>query len=109
MATFGIVIVTVDQQVTAQEIAQALVSDRLAACVNLFPIHSVYRWEGTVEQSPEWQLVMKTDLELFDKIVEALSLLHPYEVPEVLAFPIQQGYGPYVSWLGESVRSVESL
>jgi periplasmic divalent cation tolerance protein len=94
----------VDRQETAQEIASALVSDRLAACVNLFPIHSVYRWEGQVEQAAEWQLVIKTDLSLFEAIADALQLLHPYDVPEIVALPIQQGYAPYMNWLEESVR-----
>ncbi len=97
-----------DQQETAEEIAQALVNDRLAACVNLFPVHSIYRWEGTVQQSPEWQLVVKTDLGLFDAIVDTTTMLHPYEVPEILAFPIDQGYAPYVSWLKASVQSEPS-
>jgi periplasmic divalent cation tolerance protein len=94
----------VDRQETAQEIASALVSDRLAACVNLFPIHSVYRWEGQVEQAAEWQLVIKTDLSLFEAIADSLQLLHPYDVPEIVALPIQQGYAPYMNWLEESVR-----
>lgn len=105
MANFGVILVTVDTQETAQEIAHALVSDRLAACVNLFPIHSVYRWEGQVQQSGEWQLVIKTDLALFEAIAEAMHMLHPYEVPEILALPIQQGYPPYLTWLADSVES----
>ena len=105
MAKPGVILVTVDRQETAQEIASALISDRLAACVNLFPIHSVYRWEGQVEQAAEWQLVIKTDLALFEAIAESLQMLHPYDVPEILALPIQQGYAPYISWLTDSVRA----
>lgn len=103
MADYGVILVTVDTQTSAQEIASALVRDRLAACVNLFPIHSVYWWEGTVQQEGEWQLVIKTDLALFDAIAEALEMLHPYEVPEILALPIQQGSMPYLHWLANSI------
>ena len=107
MAEYGIVLVTVDTQDTAQEIAQALVSDRLAACVNLYPIHSIYTWENKVEQAAEWQLVIKTDLALFAKIETALGMLHPYEVPEILAIPILQGSDPYMTWLTRSTRSLD--
>lgn len=103
MADYGVILVTVDTQTSAQEIASALVRDRLVACVNLFPIHSVYWWEGTVQQEGEWQLVIKTDLALFDAIAEALETLHPYEVPEILALPIQQGSKPYLHWLSDSI------
>ena len=105
MADYGVILVTVDTQQAAQEIAAALVSDRLAACVNLYPIHSVYTWEDKVEQAAEWQLVIKTDLALFDQITAALDLLHPYEVPEVLALPIQQGSELYMAWLEQNTRS----
>jgi periplasmic divalent cation tolerance protein len=105
LAEYGIVLVTVDTQESAQEIAQALVGDDLAACVNLYPIHSVYTWEGKVEQAAEWQLVIKTDLALFAKIETALGMLHSYDVPEILAIPIQQGSEPYMTWLAQSMRS----
>jgi periplasmic divalent cation tolerance protein len=105
LAEYGIVLVTVDTQESAQEIAQALVGDGLAACVNLYPIHSVYTWEGKVEQAAEWQLIIKTDLALFAKIETALGMLHSYDVPEILAIPIQQGSEPYMTWLAQSTRS----
>lgn len=105
MTDYGVILVTVDTQAVAQEIAGALVSDRLAACVNLYPIHSVYTWEGKVEQAAEWQLVIKTDLALFAKIEALLEMLHPYEVPEILALPIQQGSAPYLAWMADSTRS----
>lgn len=105
MSDFGVILVTVDTQEAAQEIAGALVSDRLAACVNLYPIHSVYTWEGKVEQAAEWQLVLKTDLALFSQIEDTLAMLHPYDLPEILALPIQQGSAPYMAWMAESTRS----
>ncbi|NEQ44280.1 MAG: divalent-cation tolerance protein CutA [Leptolyngbya sp. SIOISBB] len=105
MADYGVILVTVDTQEAAQEIAAALVSDRLAACVNLYPIHSIYTWEGKVEQAAEWQLMLKTDLALFEQITAALDMLHPYDVPEMLALPIQQGSEPYMTWLSQNTRS----
>lgn len=101
----SVVLVTVNTQTLAQEIAKALVSDRLAACVNLYPIHSVYTWEGKLEEAAEWQLVIKTDLALFAEIESTLQTLHPYDVPEILALPIQRGSQPYLSWMTNVVRS----
>lgn len=105
MADYGVILVTVDTQQAAQEIAAALVSDRLAACVNLYPIHSIYTWEGKVEQAAEWQLTVKTDLALFEEIAATLDTLHPYDLPEMLALPIQQGSNPYMTWLAQNTRS----
>lgn len=105
MADYGVILVTTDTQHSAQEIAAALVGDRLAACVNLYPIHSVYTWENKVEQAAEWQLVIKTDLALFTQIAMALDGLHPYDVPEIIAIPIQQGSSAYMTWLAESTQS----
>ena len=63
-------------------------------------------WKDKVEQAAEWQLVIKTDLALFTKIETALEMLHPYEVPEILAVPILQGNDPYMTWLAQSTRSL---
>ncbi|MDB9525055.1 divalent-cation tolerance protein CutA [Oscillatoria sp. CS-180] len=104
MTQYGVVLVTVDTQEVAQEIATALVTEQLAACVNLFPIHSVYRWEGEVQQSAEWQLVIKTNLGQFGAIEQALQTLHPYDVPEILALPIQAGSKAYLDWIADSVE-----
>lgn len=102
MTEYGVILVTVDTQETALTIAQTLVSDRLAACVNLFPVHSVYRWEGQVQQAGEWQLVIKTKLALFEAIATALDGLHPYAVPEIIALPLHQGTADYLHWLTDS-------
>ena len=102
MTEYGVILVTVDTQETAVAIAQSLVGDRLAACVNLFPLHSVYTWDEQVQQAAEWQLVIKTDLALFAAIEQALEALHPYDVPEILALPIVQGSAPYLAWLSAS-------
>ncbi|NER78392.1 MAG: divalent-cation tolerance protein CutA [Leptolyngbya sp. SIO1D8] len=104
MAEYGIVLVTVDTQETGTAIAEALVSDRLAACVNLFPVQSVYRWEGNIQQDSEWQLLIKTDLAQFTALEARLNAIHPYEVPEILALPIDQGAVPYLSWMAEQIR-----
>ena len=89
----------------ARTIAHALVERQLAACVNIVPhMESVYRWQGEVETSTECLLVIKTTLDAFDRLREALSKLHSYELPECIAIAIEDGSAAYLEWIGESVR-----
>ncbi len=89
----------------ARTIARTLVERQLAACVNISPqVESVYRWQGEVETSTEWMLVIKTTLEASDRVREALHELHSYELPECIEIAIEEGSAPYLEWIGESVR-----
>ncbi|MGD0600359.1 MAG: divalent-cation tolerance protein CutA [Terriglobales bacterium] len=89
----------------ARSIAHALVDRQLAACVNIAPqIESVYRWEGEIETATEWLLVIKTTIDAFDRVREALSELHSYELPECIQIGIEDGSAAYLEWIGESVR-----
>jgi periplasmic divalent cation tolerance protein len=80
-------------------IAGALVSERLVACVNAVPVQSCYRWKGEICRDREELLVMKTRESLFHRVMDRLKELHPYEVPEVLAVPVQDGAGTYLEWV----------
>ena len=89
----------------ARSIAQTLVERQLAACVNIAPqIESVFRWHGEVETSTECLLVIKTTADAFDRLREALTELHSYELPECIAIAIEDGSTAYLDWIGESVR-----
>jgi periplasmic divalent cation tolerance protein len=89
----------------ARSIAQTLVTRQLAACVNIAPqIESVYRWQGEVESSTEWLLVIKTTAEAFDRLRETLTELHSYELPECIAIAVEDGSAAYLDWIGQSVR-----
>ncbi len=89
----------------ARSIAQTLVERQLAACVNIVPqVESVYRWHGEVETAAEWLLVIKTTVEIFDRVREALSELHSYELPECIEIGIEDGSAAYLEWMGESVK-----
>ena len=89
----------------ARRIAQALVERQLAACVNISPqIESVYRWQGEVETSTECLLVIKTTADACNRLREALSELHSYELPECIELAIEDGSAAYLEWIGESVR-----
>lgn len=85
--------------------ARTLVDAQLVACVNILPpMQSVYRWEGTVVQASEHQLIMKTTRARVEALKVRLGELHPYETPELLVLPIADGAEPYLKWLTESVR-----
>ena len=84
----------------ALELAEALVGERLAACVNLIPgLTSVYRWEGAIQQDSEVLLLIKTQETRVAALIERLRQLHPYEVPEIIAIPISEGLPDYLSWI----------
>ncbi len=99
-----VVLCTVPTLETAERIAQAVVEDRLAACVNVVPgLVSIYRWQGAVQRDEERLLIIKTRAERFEALRAAIVARHPYEVPEVVALPLVAGHAPYLSWLDESV------
>lgn len=100
---FGVVLVTAPSKEHAQNIARTLVESRLAACVSLLPIHSVYTWNGDIQMEDEWQLIIKSKLAKFALLEAKICSIHPYEVPEVIALPIQAGSPPYLQWIADYV------
>jgi periplasmic divalent cation tolerance protein len=99
------VVTTTARRDEAQRIAQALVEERLAACVQIVgPVTSTYRWQGRIETAEEWQCWAKSRLELYERIEQAIRRLHPYEEPEILATPIVEGSPGYVRWIDEEVK-----
>jgi periplasmic divalent cation tolerance protein len=89
----------------AQSIANALVEERLAACVNVVPsLQSVYRWKGEVHHDGEALLIVKTARDRFDALKQAVLKLHPYELPEVIAVSVDRGHAPYLDWVLESAH-----
>jgi periplasmic divalent cation tolerance protein len=96
-----VVLVTAPSEEKAVAIARALVEERLAACGNVVPsIRSIYRWEGKVQDEGEALLVLKTTRGRFAALRDRVLALHPYEVPEVLALPVEAGSHEYLAWLG---------
>ena len=89
----------------AAALASGLVDARLAACVNLVPgLRSFYRWQGEVHDEPEVQLLIKTRRGRFDELERWLSEHHPYDVPEIVALPIERGARAYLDWLVEQTQ-----
>jgi periplasmic divalent cation tolerance protein len=105
-ADLQIVLCTTPDRETAEMIADALVSEQLAACVNILPgVMSVYRWQGTIEHSEESLLLIKTSQTVWPMLVAQIQALHPYELPEIVAVPIKTGEAEYIQWLENSIPS----
>jgi len=104
MTPYVVALSTVGTPEDAERIARALVEGRHAACVNVVPgLVSFYRWKGQVERDAEILLVIKTRRDRLDALKAALVSIHPYEVPELVALPVESGHVPYLSWLDECV------
>lgn len=100
---FRIVFVMSADEAESSRIAQALVEEKLAACVNVVgPVHSIYRWRGAIEDAREYMLVIKAATRDFGKLERRVRELHSYEVPEIIAVPLAAGSKPYMAWLAES-------
>ena len=100
-----VVLVTTPSPERAAEIARALVEERLAACGNVVPgLRSIYRWEGKVQDDAEALLVLKTTRARFEALRDRVLALHPYEVPEVIALPVEAGSAPYLAWIAAETR-----
>ncbi len=96
---YSVVLTTVASREDAARLARALVERRLAACVNVLPATSFYRWEGGVREEGEHVLVVKTRRALVDDIRELFEEAHPYELPELLALEVEDGSADYLNWL----------
>ena len=98
------VMTTTETKEQAQKIAQHLVTEKLAACVQILgPINSIYRWKGKVENAQEWLCLIKTQDDLYNKVEAAIKSQHPYETPEIIAVPIIKGSKEYLSWLEDEL------
>ncbi len=99
-----IVLTTVGSEDEARKIAHRLVETQLAACVNIIPgVESIYRWQGNIESSREWLLLIKTSAERFPAARHAIRAMHSYELPECIAINIEDGSPEYLKWLADSL------
>jgi periplasmic divalent cation tolerance protein len=102
-----VVLSTCANEADASRVSRALVEARLAACVSVIPgLRSYYRWQGELETSDEFLLLIKTSRDLFAELKIELEKIHPYEVPEILALPVVAGAENYLNWLGANLREV---
>ena len=92
---------------SAQRMAQMLVENRAAACVNILPeCTSVYRWQDKIESASEVLLLIKTTRSEYKRVEELIQAQHPYELPEIIAVPVVEGLQAYLNWVAEEVSSI---
>lgn len=91
---------TIDSRQAAVELADRLIAERLAACVQISgPITSVYRWHGDTERAEEWLVTAKTTRDRYPEVERAIRAGHPYDLPEVLCVPVLSGSPEYLAWI----------
>jgi periplasmic divalent cation tolerance protein len=100
-----VITTTVPTEADATRLADTLVTEGLAACVQIQgPVRSVFRWQETVDHATEWYVHCKTTALRTPDLMARLRALHPYEVPEIIATPVVDGHPPYLRWVEDSVR-----
>jgi periplasmic divalent cation tolerance protein len=106
MGEYILVLTTVPDEKTAQDIAKRLVQKKLAACVTVSAAsQSFYWWEKKISQGQEFMLFIKTKASLYEKLEESIKSLHPYSVPEIIALPLSKGNREYLDWLDKETKS----
>jgi periplasmic divalent cation tolerance protein len=97
---YQIILCTCPDKNTAENIARLLVKDKLAACVNILPgITSIYTWQEQIESAQEHLLLIKANKTTYQAIAAAIKEQHPYEIPEIIAVPIENGLPEYLHWI----------
>lgn len=104
MTPYCLVYIVTKDEDEAKRIGKALVNERLAACVNLHPIESIFRWQGEVSQEKEVAVFAKTRAELVDELTKRVKELHSYEVPCIVALPMEKGNPDFLEWISQSTR-----
>ena len=100
-----LVLCTFPDPAFAKNIAERLVNEKLAACVNVITgVQSIFRWQGKIDNANENILVIKTKDNLYNELEERIKELHPYELPEIIAVPIERGLTEYLNWVSENTK-----
>ena len=107
--SYQFIYITVGSKDEALRIGQALLKDRVVACVNLFDqVHSMYWWNGSIQQDEEVVLIAKSKAEHWESLKERVRELHSYSCPCVVSLPLQQGNEPFLAWIDEQVKSISA-
>ena len=101
---FSIIYITAGSMEEAKSIGRKIVEERLAACVNIFPITSIFRWKGTVDEASELGIFIKTRTDKVKAVEKRVKEIHSYELPCVVSFKLDEGSEDYFKWIEESVE-----
>ncbi|GAB1232582.1 divalent-cation tolerance protein CutA [Ferrigenium sp. UT5] len=105
MSEVLLVLTNLPDRGTAERIAAALVTARVAACVNILPgCTSMYRWQGKLERADEVPVLIKTTREAYARLEDSLRALHPYELPEIVAIAVTAGLPSYLNWVAQETK-----
>ncbi|MBI3037925.1 divalent-cation tolerance protein CutA [bacterium] len=97
-----IVLVSAPDKEIAKKIAEVLIIEKLAACVSIIPeVFSIYEWGNKIEKGDEVLMIIKTRVDVFEKLSKRITSFHPYQVPEMLSIPIERGYYKYLQWMDD--------
>jgi len=100
-----VVLTNLPDRAAAERLADALIGQRVAACVNILaPCRSVYRWKGAVQHDEEHPVLIKTSADRYPALEAAIRALHPYELPEIVAVKVEGGLPAYLAWVDEETR-----
>jgi periplasmic divalent cation tolerance protein len=100
-----LVLTNLPDRAAAEQLADTLIGQKLAACVNILaPCRSVYRWKGEVQHDEEHPVLIKTSEERYPALEQALRAAHPYELPEIIAVPIKRGLPDYLAWVAAETK-----
>ena len=103
-----LVLTNLPDRVAAEKLADALIEKRVAACINILaPCRSVYRWEGAVQHDEEHPVLIKSTRAAYPALEAQIRALHPYELPEIVAVPIEHGLPAYLDWVAEQTQPAQ--
>ena len=102
---YGVLLTTTPGREEAAKIAQLLIDEKLAACVQLLPIESFYVWQGKTQNDAEILLLVKTRSALFEQVIARIKQVHSYNVPEIVAMPFTAGFAGYLDWIDDVTDS----
>ncbi len=95
------IVTTTNSEEDAYKLADLLLTDNLAACIQVTPVSSIFTWQGKTQKETEYKLEIKTKTELYSFIATLLKAHHPYEVPEIIRLPIEDGLDDYLAWIDQ--------
>jgi periplasmic divalent cation tolerance protein len=102
-----LVLTNMPDQETAIKLARTLVGKRLAACANVMDgCSSIFRWQGEIQSEREFPVLIKTRADRFASLQNEILACHPYELPEIIAVPVEAGFQPYLDWVSAEVEPV---
>ena len=99
-----LVLTNLPDRAAAEKIADLVIAKRLAACANILACRSVYRWKGAVQRDEEHPLLIKTTSDRYAELEAAIRAAHPYELPEIIAVPIERGLTAYLDWVAAETK-----